>query len=135
MRWRSCGRRRERSRTNASSQRERPELTRAFWFVSFPANCQMLIVSGGLWFGSGLWAGVVGDGGVEHRVELGDVGDLGVALLRDDEDARRLVEIDALTKGLIGADLRGKEAVGVDDHGHHATVGLKVFLREGREVF
>ena len=68
------------------------------------------------------WGGVFSDGGVEHGVELGDVGDLGVALLRDDEDGRGLVQIDALAKGLVGADLSGEEAVGVDDHGHHAAV-------------
>ena len=66
--------------------------------------------------GRGLGCGVFGDRGVEHRVELGDVGHLGVALLGDDEDGRGLGEADALAKGVVGADLGGKEAVGVDDH-------------------
>ena len=77
---------------------------------------------------------IFGDGGVEHRVELSDVADLGVALLGDDEDGRSLGESDALAEGLVGANLGGEQAVGVDDEGHDAAMGLKVFLREGVEV-
>ena len=68
-----------------------------------------------LGFARGLRCGVFGDRGVQHGVELGDVGDLGVALLRDDEDAWGLVEIDALAEGVVGTNLSGEEAVGVDD--------------------
>jgi hypothetical protein len=89
---------------------------------------------GGLWFdGSGRW--IFGDCGVEHGVELGDVADLGISLLGDDEDGRGLGEADALAQSLVGMYLGGEEAVRINDEGHHATVRLEIFLRECVEVF
>ena len=78
---------------------------------------------------------VFGDRGVEHGVELGYIFYLGVALLRDDEDAWSLVEVDAFAEGLVSANLCCEEAVGVDDEGHDATMLLKILLSESVEVF
>ncbi len=86
-------------------------------------------------FAAGGWRGVFGNCSVQHRVELGDVTHLCIALLSDDEDTRCLGKADALAQGIVGTDLGGKEAVGIDDEGHHATVRLEIFLCEGVEIF
>jgi hypothetical protein len=100
----------------------------------FVLSPQILLMSGCLRFDwCRCW--IFGDGRVEHCVELGDITDQGVALLGDDEDGRGLGEADALAEGVVGANLSSEEAVGVDDEGHRVTVGLKVFLREGVEIF
>jgi len=128
MRWRFCGRRRERNEQRRSCFQVLSS------FVSLVLErYRELFVGGGLCFGGRRGAGF-GDGGIEHLVELGDVADLGVALLRDDEDGRGLGEADALAEGEVGVDLSGEEAVGIDDEGHHTTVRLEIFLGEGVEV-
>jgi hypothetical protein len=79
--------------------------------------------------------GIFGDCGVQHCIKLSDIIHLGIALLRDDEDARSLGKADSFAQGVVGMNLGGEEAAGVNDEWHDAAVGLEILLGEGVEVF
>lgn len=85
--------------------------------------------------GGGVGAGRLRERGVDGLVELRGVGDLDPLFGGDDEDGRGLGETDAIAEGLVGEDLAGELAGGIDDKRHGASVLLEVALGEGLEVF
>jgi hypothetical protein len=101
----------------------------------FMLSSKCLFMRRSLGLCSGCRRGVFSDRSIQHRVELCDVNHLGVAFLGDDEDTRRLSKADALAQSVVSMDLGGKEAAGVDNERHYATVRLEILLREGVEVF
>lgn len=108
MKWST---RRKYSSTTLSEelQIELPELSCAGLFC-----CAVRFASGG--------SGGFCEGSVDGLIELSDVGDLGPAVWRDDEDGRGVAEADAHAKSVVGVDLFGELAGGIDDEGHLLSV-------------